>query len=95
MKNGAAVMVTTKHRGVFFGYLREENGADSVELDQARMCVYWSAKVRGVLGLAEAGPTEGCRITHSLSEPVILYGVTGVYGVSPGAVQRWEEGPWS
>lgn len=90
-----AVMVTTKHRGVFFGYLDGEPEQDSIELSKARMCVYWSADVKGVLGLASGGPSDGCRVTHALTEPVTLYDVTGVFGVSEDAVQRWEKGPWS
>ena len=90
------VVVTTQYRGVFFGYVEEgAEDADVVVLDRARMCVYWSADVRGVLGLASGGPSAACRVTHALTEPLRLRGVTAVFGVSPEAVERWERGPWS
>lgn len=95
MDNGTAVMVTTKHRGVFFGYLNERPADDVIVLDRARMAVYWSADLKGVPGLASHGPTSGCRISHALTKPVELRGVTGVFGVSEEAVERWEEAPWS
>mgnify|MGYP007057204850 CR=1 FL=1 len=89
-----AVVVTTKHRGVFFGYLVESNSPHMVTLDRARMCVYWSADVRGVLGLASGGPTESCRVTHALTEPLTVYGITAVMACAEDAVARWEAGPW-
>ena len=96
MNDARAVMVTTRHRGVFFGYV---NGAEPTEeqatLDRARMCVYWSSDVRGVLGLVSGGPTGGCRVTHALAEPMTIYGITGVFDVTADAVKAWERGPWS
>src|SRR6185437_2017311 len=56
------VVVTTEHRGVFFGYLLEDKSPDRVILEDARMCVYWSAKVHGVLGLAATGPDKDSRV---------------------------------
>ena len=56
-----AVLVTTEHRGVFMGYATETDG-DVVELTEARLCIYWSADVKGFMGLAANGPTSGCRM---------------------------------
>jgi len=89
------VMVTTKHRGVFFGYGPAKATDGAITIKQSRMCVYWSADVRGVMGLASGGPTSSCRVTHALPEPVTLYDVTGVFGVSDDAVKKWESAPWS
>lgn len=94
MTREKAVLVTTQHRGVFFGYLNTAKAA-SVTLKRARMCVYWSADVRGVMGLASGGPTQACRVTHALTEPVTLYDVTMVAECSAAAVEAWEKGPWS
>lgn len=94
-QNGRPVVVTTKHRGVFFGYAHEDGTQGSIELDRARMCVYWPAEVRGVLGLASGGPSAKSRVTHALSEPMKLYDVTAVMGASSEAVEAWEKGPWS
>lgn len=55
-----AVIVTTAHRGVFFGYATDTD-ADTIALKRARLCVYWSADVRGFMGLASGGPTEVVR----------------------------------
>lgn len=41
-----AVLVTTAHRGVFFGYATETGGA-TIKLRAARLCVYWSTDLRG------------------------------------------------
>src|SRR5690606_13616154 len=55
------VIVTTEYRGVFFGYATDTDG-DQIHLRRARLCVYWSADVRGFMGLASTGPTDGCRV---------------------------------
>lgn len=89
-----AVVVTTKHRGVFFGYLAEGADGKVVEVEKARMCVYWSADVRGVLGLASTGPSDTCKVTQCLSEPMKIYDVTAIMGASTEAAERWERGPW-
>ena len=87
-----AVVVTTAHRGVFFGNT-DQNPSDTITLKDARMCVYWSAAMRGVLGLASAGPDKDCRISNAVPE-LELHGVTAVMQCSPEAVERWESAPW-
>lgn len=88
-----AVVVTTKHRGVFFGRLLERNG-DEVVLEGARVCVHWSIDTRGFVGLAVTGPLKGSRI--SLGAPRMeLNAVTSITHCTDEAVRRWEEGPWS
>ena len=86
------VLVTTEHRGVFFGYARETSGP-TIVLERARLCVYWSADVRGFMGLAADGPTANCRIGPAAD--IQLRGVTSVVEVSPGAVAKWEGAPWA
>ena len=56
-----AVLVTTAHRGMFFGYASQTDG-ETISLTRARLCVYWSRDVRGFMGLASTGPTATCRI---------------------------------
>src|ERR1700680_802078 len=60
-KTERAVLVTTTHRGVFFGYADDTGGA-SIKMRAARNCIYWSADVKGFLGLASTGPTKSCKI---------------------------------
>ena len=54
------VLVTTQHRGVFFGYEESRDGT-SIVLKRARNCVRWSG-TRGFVGLAADGPNDNCRI---------------------------------
>jgi hypothetical protein len=87
------VLVTTAHRGVFFGFARDTTGS-TVLLEKGRMAVRWSSAMRGVLGLASVGPDDDCRI--SPAAPMLdLRDVTGVAECSPGAVARWESFPWA
>ena len=54
------VVVTTAHRGVFFGYAKDTSG-ETIKLRAARNCVYWSSDVKGFIGLVASGPTRSCR----------------------------------
>ena len=87
-----AVVVTTAHRGVFFGYAKETDG-ETIRLSKARLCVHWSADVRGFMGLAATGPTKGCRIGPPAD--ITLRAITSVIEVTPAAVERWEAAPWA
>jgi hypothetical protein len=87
-----AVLVTTSHRGVFFGYATETDG-ETIKLRAARLAVYWTADLRGFMGLASHGPGKGCKIGPAAD--IELRGITSVVGVSPEAVQKWEGAPWS
>ena len=61
-KSDKPVVVTTAHRGVFFGYIDgKPTDAPTIRIERARMCVYWSADIKGVLGLAATGPSKDCR----------------------------------
>lgn len=86
------VLVTTAHRGVFFGYATKTNG-ETIWLRRGRNCIYWSADCKGFLGLAANGPTAGCRIGPAAD--IELRSVTAVVEVTPAAVERWEAAPWA
>lgn len=86
------VIVTTEHRGVFFGYAKDTDG-DPIKLTNARLCLYWSADVRGFMGLAATGPTAGCKIGPRAD--IELRKVTAVIEATPEAVAAWEKAPWS
>lgn len=91
-KNEArAVLVTTEYRGVFFGYADDTSG-DVIKLKKARNCVYWSTDVKGFLGLAQNGPSAGCRIGPPAD--VELRKITCVAEMTPAAVAAWEGAPW-
>jgi hypothetical protein len=89
-----AVLVTTIHKGVFFGYATGDVVKDSIKISNARNCIYWSNDVKGFLGLASTGPTKSCRIGPKVPS-IKLMGVTSVVEVSPEAVEAWEKSPWS
>ena len=94
MKNEQPLVVTTAHRGVFFGYGNPAISGQSIRLERARMCVYWSADVKGVVGLAANGPTTRCKISPA-APAIILEGVTAIMEVSGAAAKQWEAEPWS
>ncbi len=86
------LLVTTAHRGVFFGYGRKSDTA-TIELHNARMCVYWSSALRGVLGLAASGPNKDCKIGPKVPS-IVLREVTSITEVSPEAAGNWEKAFW-
>ncbi len=87
------VIVTTAHRGVFFGYAKDVDG-ETIDLKRARLCVYWSQDVKGFMGLAAGGPTKSCRIGPAVPS-ITLRAITSVLAVSPEAVKAWEAAPWT
>jgi len=87
------VLVTTEHRGVFFGELVGTPTKAKATLAKARMCVYWSRDLKGVLGLAISGPSASCRVGMAVPK-ITLYDVTSVTECSPEAVKAWESAPW-
>lgn len=86
------VLVTTAHRGVFFGYAEDTSG-ETIKLSRARNCLYWSADCKGFLGLAANGPSNQCRIGPAAD--IELRNITSVSEVAPEAVAKWEASPWS
>lgn len=87
------ILVTTAHKGVFFGYGAPTN-EKTIRIERAQMCVHWSADVKGITGLAANGPTKGCRIGPA-APAIILQDVTSVMEVSAEAAKKWEGAPWS
>lgn len=89
------VVITTAHRGVFFGFLNEaSDDGKKATLADAQMCVYWSADVQGVLGLASHGPTRGCRVTRPVPR-IEVTDVTATMDATDEAVKAWQGRPWS
>lgn len=86
------VLVTTVHRGVFFGYASDTDG-DVIALKDARNCVYWSDDCKGFVGLAANGPTKNCRIGPKAD--IQVRNITSVSEVTPEAVKAWEAAPWA
>lgn len=101
-KNEIPVVVCTEKRGVFFGYLPagakrvEKDGTlvRSTELVRARMCQYWSAATKGVLGLASIGPQPGSKIGPPVPR-ITMRDPTCFVDVTPEAAAAWESAPWA
>jgi len=87
-----AVLVTTEHRGVFFGYAHETDG-EIIKLRSARNCIYWPPSQKGFLGLASHGPVDGARIGPAAN--IELRDITCVAECTPEAIEKWEKAPWS
>ena len=85
------VVVTTSHRGVFFGYAADTDG-EQIALTRARLCLYWSSDVKGFMGLAANGPSKSCRIGPAAD--ITLRNITAVLAVTTEAVKAWESAPW-
>lgn len=86
------VLVTTAHRGVFFGYATKTDGP-IIKLCRARNCIYWPVANKGFLGLASMGPVDGAKIGPAAD--VELRDITCVAECSEEAVKAWEVAPWS
>jgi hypothetical protein len=92
MAKERAVLVTTLHRGVFFGYAKE-TGGKTIKLRAARCCIYWPASQKGFLGLASDGPKKGAKIGPAAD--IELRDITSVSEVTPAAADAWEKSTWA
>lgn len=86
-----AVLVTTAHRGVFFGYAKSTDG-NVIKLRAGRLCIYWPASNKGFMGLAATGPLDGARVGPPAD--IEIRNITAVLEVTPAAVDLWERQPW-
>lgn len=80
------VIVTTAHRGVFFGYASDTTG-ETIFLKRSKLCLYWSADLRGFMGLASHGPNSSCKIGPAAD--ITLRSITAVLEVTPEAEAKW------
>lgn len=81
------VIVCTSHRGVFFGFAESTDG-DVIKLKDARMAIYWGTD-RGVMQLAETGPTDESKI--SAKADIEVRSITAIFNVSEEAAKAWAE----
>lgn len=85
-----AVLVTTAHRGVFFGFAAKEDIENKalIRLSNCRNCLHWDRSIGGFLGLASVGPNSSCRIGAPALH-VVLHDITSVTICSEEAVKAW------
>ena len=89
------VVITTDKKGVFFGVLDKWLQKEAIAiLKNAKMCIYWSADTKGVLGLAGIGPQEGSRLTPEIPQ-IELNGVTSIMDCTKEAVKQWKLELWN
>jgi len=89
-KKERAVLVTTSHKGVFFGFAKDTDG-DTIHLRAARLCIYWSSDLRGFMGLASHGPNGNCKIGPAAD--IEVRSITSVSEVTDAAAKKWTEAP--
>jgi hypothetical protein len=85
-EKGRPVIVTTVHRGVFFGYAEDTTG-ETIFLRRSRLCLQWTADLRGFMGLAAMGPSSGCKIGPPAD--ITLRSITAVLEVTAEAEAKW------
>lgn len=99
-KSGATrpVVICTAKSGVFYGLTSESVDAviarGNATITSARMCTYWSAATKGVLGLASVGPQPGSKIGPRVPS-LTMAEITAIMVCTPEAAAAWESGQWS
>jgi hypothetical protein len=86
MSTKRPVIVCTEHRGVFFGYAEDTDG-NAIKLEKARMAIAFGT-TRGVMELAETGPTSLSKI--SARADIDVRKVTAVFECTEAATEAWE-----
>ena len=83
------VLITTKHRGVFAGLLddKADRFAKNLELTECRMAIYWGT-TKGVLELADTGPTSKSRISAK-AETAMIRDITAIFDITTEAWKKW------
>jgi hypothetical protein len=84
-----AIIVTTIHRGVFYGEVPEKYDLSqkTMSLQNARCAIYWGT-TKGIAELASTGPTSKSRIGAAADLPA-LHDITAVWSVSDEARAKW------
>lgn len=88
------VVITTAHRGVFFGYIAPSDECNkTLVVWRCRNCLSWASDSKGFLGLGAVGPIGEARIGPAVRR-IILHDVTAIFDVEPAAVLVWETAPF-
>lgn len=84
------VVVTTQHRGVFFGFIDPAfENERTLDITEVRNCISWSASIGGFMGLAAVGPNRDCKIGKQAPR-VVLHDITSVLDCTEEAVKAWQ-----
>lgn len=84
-----AILISTQHRGVFFGLVDEETDLQqrTLSLKNARCAIRWGTK-GGIAELAEQGPNASSRI-GSPADIEAIHDITAVWNVTDEAREKW------
>lgn len=85
------VLITTAHRGVFAGLIPDDQDltVKAMPLKAAKMAIYWGT-TKGVMELAESGPTKTSKISAAADIPM-LHDITAIFAITPTAWAAWEK----
>ncbi len=85
------VLVTTAHRGVFAGQIEDDQdlAAKAMPLSNARMAIRFGT-TRGVMQLAETGPTKTSKISAPADIPM-LHDITALFTITDEAWAEWNK----
>lgn len=85
------VLVTTAHRGVFFGWASKTDGP-IIQLKRAQLVIRWASDLRGFMGLASHGPSKS-NSTNNIGRPadIELRDITSVTECTDAAVANFEK----
>jgi small nuclear ribonucleoprotein (snRNP)-like protein len=87
-KNSKSVIVTTEHRGVFYGKLKSyDEDRRAAVLDNALMIIHFGT-TQGLFQLAATGPTASSRLS-AIAPSVRLEKTVSIIGVSAAAEESW------
>lgn len=85
-----AILVTTQHRGVFYGEVpdRCDLTKRTLKLKNARCAIRWDTK-DGVAELASVGPNRNSKI-GAKADIEALHDITAVWVCTPEATMAWQ-----
>ncbi len=83
-------LITTQHRGVFAGEIDDEQDlcAKAMPIKGARMAIRFGT-TRGLLQLAETGPTPQTKISAPADIPM-LHDITAIFAITDDAWAKWQ-----
>lgn len=87
MKN---LLVTTKHRGVWFAQVNDEQDITATtltDLKNTRMAIKFGT-TDGIQQLCKTGPTQNSKVS-AMSDIAVLHDVTAVFNVTDEASVAW------
>ncbi len=84
-----SVLVTTIHKGVFFGDLDDDTDQSerTLTLTDCRNVIYWES-TKGFLALAKHGPEEGSRI-GATAPSLMIHDITSVATCTDEAIKAF------